>query len=241
VAVPEPLENTLHIVNQEIEGIVAAARERYKVEADDLDVQIVLSGPGNFRDKLATIVPYKGNRDVSHKPYWYQQIRDHLTGRWGAKVVEGREADDEVSIQGWKQWREGFRFNYLIATIDKDLDQVPGMHYDYRQKVFYNITEQEARHAFWKQMLMGDTTDNIPGCYKVGPVKAENVLTILADTCDDEPCMWNGIVQRVRGVAGDCRLSVRGQASTRRGLGDCAACIHAAQSTRTMDATWRAA
>jgi hypothetical protein len=187
VVVPEPLEHALHIVNQEIEGIVAAARERYKVEVDDLDIHVILSGPGNFREKIATLAPYKGNREVNAKPHWYQQIRDHLTQRWNARVVEGREADDEVSILGWTRWRDGSRLNYLIATIDKDLDQVPGMHYDYRQKVFYNVSRTEAEQAFWRQVISGDATDNIPGCYKVGTVKAANAVAGLIAELGREP------------------------------------------------------
>jgi hypothetical protein len=160
---PEPVGHALHLVNQEIGGIVGSVRERTKLGEDDLDIRIFLSGPDNFREKIATLAPYKGNRDADAKPHWYQQIRDHLTGRWNARVVTGREADDEVSITGWKHYRDGYRHNYVIATIDKDLDQVPGLHYDYRQKVFYNVSRTEAEQMLWRQIIQGDPTDNIPG------------------------------------------------------------------------------
>lgn len=62
--------------------------------------QLYLTGGGNFRDNLATIQPYKGNR-VAPRPYHFQTIRDFLVREWGAEVVEGVEADDKVSIKAW--------------------------------------------------------------------------------------------------------------------------------------------
>ena len=60
-----------------------------------------------------------------------------------------------------------------MATIDKDLDQIPGWHYDYMKKVHYAVSPEEANDWFWRQVLSGDPTDNIGGACGVGPQSAD--------------------------------------------------------------------
>lgn len=197
VVVPEPKEHALHLVGQELRGIIAAISRKTGVSPTDMQVTVLLTGPGNFRETLATLKPYKGNRDALHKPYWYQAIRDYLTGQWGAHVVSGREADDEVSILGHAARDDGEK--YVICTIDKDLDQVPGLHYDYRQKVFYNVNPLDGARYFWQQALSGDPTDNIPGCYKIGTERAEKIIADVIDNAADghwptDAQFWDRIV-----------------------------------------------
>lgn len=154
----------------QLSSIVKAAKQELQVE--DLNVEIYLSGPGNFRYQIATIAPYKGDRPPP--PIHYQALRDYLTHRWNAVVVSGVEADDKVSIRCRQLRADGTPF--VLATIDKDLDQVPGLHYGYKNHVFYTIDEEEAELVFWSQCISGDTTDNIPGCYKIGATKAAELI-----------------------------------------------------------------
>jgi hypothetical protein len=200
IVVPEPKDHALNIVRQEVEGIIAACARKMNCEVRDMHISIILSGPGNFREKIAKQRPYKGNRKDTHKPYHYQAIRDYLTGRWDARVVSGREADDECSILGHAAWNADDQF--VVATIDKDLDQIPGMHYDYRQKVFYNVDQFNAEKAFWVQALAGDATDNIPGCYKIGMEKADKIIQKVIDE-SNEPWpppkeFWDAIVEQYK-------------------------------------------
>lgn len=180
---PEPKENALHLVSEQMRGIIHATEQKFG-KLDNPQISILLSGPGNFREKLATLKPYKGNRDTAHKPHWYQAIRDYLTGTFGARVVKGREADDECSIIGHNCWERDEKF--VVATIDKDLDQVPGWHYDYRRKVFYQVNQFQAERRFWEQTLSGDATDNIGGCYKIGEEKAEQIVRDVIDKAADD-------------------------------------------------------
>ena len=55
------------------------------------------------------------------------------------------------------------RENVMIISIDKDYRQLPCLLYNYHPKhdVIYDISEEEARHNFYKQMLCGDSSDNI--------------------------------------------------------------------------------
>lgn len=170
VVIPAPVDHTLHSVRKQVDSIRAAAAKYLDVY--DVDTTVVLTGPGNYRCQLAKQKPYKGNRDPEHKPVHYQLIRDYLVNALGARVVHGREADDEVSILARRQ-------PSIVATIDKDLDQVPGLHYDYAKKVFYTVSEEDAERFFWIQTLAGDGTDNIPGCPGLGLKKAAKIIDMV--------------------------------------------------------------
>ena len=54
--------------------------------------------------------------------------------------------------------------------------QVPGLHYNTRRKDYTNITKEEASLLLHTQVMMGDSTDNIPGLKGIGKVKAAKVL-----------------------------------------------------------------
>ncbi len=131
-----------------------------------------LTGKGNFRHDLATIKVYKGNRDTSHRPKYYKEIQQYLTERFQAVTVEGIEADDAVATT---QWSHRDKSTVLVST-DKDLDMIPGYHFNWVKGIFYSLTLDEANLNFFRQMLVGDTTDNIPGIKGLGAVKTERLL-----------------------------------------------------------------
>lgn len=187
VVYPEPVENALEATRTQINSIFKEVRDRYGDKGTN--ATIILSGPGNFREALATIAPYKGNRDPDHKPTHYQAIRDLLTGEYAAKVVHGREADDECSIIA-----RGMLGKWIIATIDKDLDQIPGLHYNYMKQVFHDQPAEAALLFFYQQALSGDPTDGIPGCWKVGEIKAKALIEEHWN--GDEAALWEAIVDR---------------------------------------------
>lgn len=130
-----------------------------------VDMNIYLGGTGNFRGTVATILPYKGNRDVSNRPIHYDFIREILCTRYGADIVHGQEAEDAVGIAISKYEDED---QYMVGGIDKDLLMLPGYHYNYNKaQVTYHITEEQGYRNFCLQLLHGDMTDNIPGIYQL--------------------------------------------------------------------------
>jgi 5'-3' exonuclease len=131
-----------------------------------------LTGSGNFREAEATLLPYKGNRDPSHKPKYYREIKDYLIDVWGAEVINGREADDALGCEQWKHRDK----STIIVTIDKDLDQIPGWHYNFSKDILYDVSYHDANRFFFRQMLEGDRVDNIPGIKGIGPKKADKIL-----------------------------------------------------------------
>ena len=87
---------------------------------------------------------------------------------------EGWEADDTVGEWVREGWNEGL--NYVIAHIDKDLDMLPGQHYNYNKITHYEITIADAQRHFAKQLLMGDSADGIPGAKGIGEKRATQLL-----------------------------------------------------------------
>lgn len=186
----QPVEFALHIVKTSIEAMQDAVQNHFG--KSKIHTALVLSGPDNYRFKLATIRPYKGSRSPT-LPVHYQKIRDYLTGQYGAKVVHRREADDEISIRAWRSWRAGER-NYVVATVDKDLDQIPGWHYDYMKHVFYFVDEVDAQMALWRQILSGDPSDDVPGAWRFGPVSAKNAVDYCYENLFTPEQIWTYIL-----------------------------------------------
>lgn len=182
----EPLTHALHSVKKMIEGITTATR------ADV--VMCFLTGNGNFREEVAVTAEYKGNR-TSKKPEHFHQIREYLISRFDAEVVTGMEADDRLGIlQHLLLEEEGF--HPYICTIDKDLDMIAGMHYNWKKKQKYFIDSFQANKNFYTQLLMGDSTDNIPGIPGVGTKTAEKhikealCIAEMDDTDPEEEMYW---------------------------------------------------
>lgn len=138
-----------------------------------------LSGPGNFRKDLATILPYKGQRSEFDRPVYYKEIREYLLKYQGALLSEEEEADDTIGIQA-TQVNESYKQppdqEAVIVTIDKDLDMIEGYHYNWVSGAKYKISKEQGLRCFYRQLLTGDRTDNIPGLKGVGDKTAEKIL-----------------------------------------------------------------
>jgi hypothetical protein len=134
-----------------------------------------IGGEGNFRKTIATHKPYKGNRppEPEFMVKWKGIITHHLINKWGFVACNGIEADDAVSIAMNKLPELA---NPILCHIDKDLNQVPGNHYNYQKKVFYHVDEEVAWKTLLAQVLMGDGTDNIAGLPGVGEAKVSKFM-----------------------------------------------------------------
>lgn len=87
---------------------------------------------------------------------------------------EGWEADDECAEWVREATAEGWDF--VLAHIDKDLDMIPGKHYNYNKVTHYEVDNDSALRHFYFQLLVGDSADHIPGVNGIGPVKANRLL-----------------------------------------------------------------
>ncbi len=117
-------------------------------------------------------------------------LLDYLDGSFASDEYE---ADDLIyfNTQLMNQ------YDYIICSIDKDLKQIPGIHYDYYQmkvkdengeymvdefgqfvkvrKGFKYVTESEAEMMQFTMMLTGDVSDNVKGVHGIGQKKAEKL------------------------------------------------------------------
>ena len=164
---PEPVEFCLHTIKMMIHNIM-----------DKTGATIMrgfLTGKGNYRETIDSRYPYKGNRP-SEKPTHFNAAREYLIKQFDAEVVEGCEADDWLGICQTD--------STIIASLDKDLDQIKGKHYNWTKDILYEVTQEDADRFFYTQLLTGDSVDNIKGIKGVGPKTAEKLLQD-ATTCLD--------------------------------------------------------
>jgi hypothetical protein len=127
-----------------------------------------VSGTHNFRYSVAKTRPYKGNRAGDPKPKYLGKCIEWLAEEYEACNAVG-EADDEISIRS----REIGLGQVVVCSIDKDLLQIPAWHYNWVQDKVFRINHRQADFNLYQQILTGDTTDNIPGLERWGPVKAK--------------------------------------------------------------------
>ena len=146
-----------------------------------------LTGKGNFRDEIAVTAPYKGNRDGVAKPNHYKLLRDYLAWSWDATIWEGMEADDAVAIEATERGE-----NAVIVSLDKDLNQVVGWHYNFVKRLLYYVDQDTANLNFYKQFLTGDRVDNIVGVRGIGEKRA---TALLEGKTEVE--MWEIIVDKL--------------------------------------------
>ena len=132
--------------------------------------KIAIKGNNNFRKKIYG--PYKNNRKkelTEQEKEFFEYTYNYLEDSWGAIPAEGMEADDLLAI--WNTEEPG-----VIVSVDKDLLQVPGLHFNTRKKEYINMTEDNASLLLHTQVLMGDSVDNIPGLKGIGKVKASKLM-----------------------------------------------------------------
>jgi hypothetical protein len=173
----EPLEHALGSVKRSLLAIEHALRVDHGLHFENLELW--LTGETNFRDVFATIRPYKGNREKVSRPVHYEAIRAYLKRRWGAQVTEGIEADDRVAEISY--FHKHNPDAVCVVSPDKDLLTVPGRLYNFRAKPrdrMRIVSPDQARVNFYRQVLTGDATDNVLGCYKTGPKTAEKIVTM---------------------------------------------------------------
>ena len=80
---------------------------------------------------------------------------------------------------------------HVGASPDKDLNNTPGERYNFIKNEHYTITPEEASYNFYRQMLTGDTADNIPGINGIGPKKSEKLLAPWMGDKEMEEVVFN--------------------------------------------------
>jgi 5'-3' exonuclease len=128
----------------------------------------------NFRTEI--FPEYKANRP-DRKPRWYSELKEFIIWKYNSKICLGEEADDGL---GYSQTEDS-----CIVSIDKDLFQVPGHHYNFVKEEWHYVNEEEGRLWFYKQLIQGDATDGVKGVAGLGKVKTERLFSGLEGTSDE--------------------------------------------------------
>ena len=144
-----------------------------------------------FSDKSAwrksIFPPYKASRKNKRKPLCYSALRDEILTNPNGFCYSAIEADDLIGMFATIDNDE----IPIIASVDKDLKQIPGWHV-WMGREPELVEPEDAERFTYQQYLSGDPTDDIPGCPGIGVKRAaEKVATF--DLSDPVGC-WEEIV-----------------------------------------------
>ncbi len=206
----------------DVESWIAAARLRDQIRgilqaSGATEYEIWLSdSKENWRKAL--FPNYKANR-TQPKPTHYEYLMNTLVDTWGAQVALGEEADDamgirQTHIRSWYLGNDDAK-DSVICTIDKDLQQIPGRHYNWDKSTISVVSESEGLYRFYYQLLVGDSGDNITvseglSCKGIGAKKAAMML----EGCETEEEMYEtcyNAYERQWGEGFEKRLLLTGQ------------------------------
>lgn len=144
--------------------------DRWSREAGCSRIVVCLSTGDNFRKKV--LPSYKANRASVERPETLPGVIDAIRTEYEVLEHPGLEADDLMGIYGSHSPN-----THVIVSRDKDMLTIPGRVYnpDHRGKP-RKVTKGIADHMFYRQTLMGDSTDNYTGIPGVGPKAADDIL-----------------------------------------------------------------
>ena len=132
--------------------------------------QLLSNGNKNFRYDVATLRPYKGNRE---SPPWQEYfkpiLKQHYIDKWNLIPMSDIEADDAVII-AHHQFKD--KYDIIHVGEDKDMRQLGDFkRYNLRTKKIEYFERESGRKFFWSQLLHGDQSDNIQGIEGIGAGK----------------------------------------------------------------------
>lgn len=182
---PKDWEDMKHNAKERVEFIKALAG----ASGVHIHLTPATSDKGKRFD-LAILKEYQGNRKDKPKPRFLNLMREHLATAWPGTLHQDCEADDGMSSSQYAAIKLGNENLSIIASKDKDLNQVPGLHLNWDTgeivrsndfgRVYLTATPSGTKKLagfgwkfFWAQMLAGDTADNISGLPLIDPGVAE--------------------------------------------------------------------
>ena len=88
-----------------------------------------------FREDIATLIPYKGNREGMMRPLLLDAMKDYVINRHNAILAERLEADDLCCIdtlRAYNKWKESGdnKDKVILVGIDKDAKGTSGWHFN---------------------------------------------------------------------------------------------------------------
>jgi len=156
---------------------------------------VFIKGKDNFRYEVDAA--YKGNRKDTIEP----EVKDRIDDLYEyckefSIQSDGGEADDYCGIAAELALQDNKR--YIVCHIDKDLDCIPGWHYNFRKDTLYYVEPEDGYRFLMMQILTGDATDNIQGLRGVGPKTAEKLINGVPNNL-----LWSRVIDIWKEKCGD--------------------------------------
>ena len=156
---------------------------------------VFIKGKDNFRYEVDAA--YKGNRKDTIEPEVKDRIDDLYEYCKDFSIQsDGGEADDYCGIAAELALQDNKR--YIVCHIDKDLDCIPGWHYNFRKDTLYYVEPEDGYRFLMMQILTGDATDNIQGLRGVGPKTAEKLINGVPNNL-----LWSRVIDIWKEKCGD--------------------------------------
>lgn len=197
---------TLHADAQEIRLKLDIAFASLKDKLKATTMAIALSGPTNWRKEV--LPTYKANRKKTRKPVAFFAMKEYVRETYTTFEIPTLEADDVCGLlMGRDLWKS--KFERVIVSADKDLLQIPGLHYNPNKphEGISKVTPEDGTYNFMYQALTGDAVDGYSGCPGVGPKTAERKLKqadpkdywgIVLESYEDAGLTYEDALQQAR-------------------------------------------
>lgn len=174
-----------------------------------------------FRNDITKNLPlemqYKANRINMERPPLLPIIKSYLIDNYGAIIHSKIEADDACTILQVENTAvindEETQYNSILVSIDKDLRQVTGLHFNYDKCQLDFVSYSDGLKWFFKQLLSGDRNDNVIGIGGIGPVKSNRIVEDHCNTYGvDVKSLWEmsvGVYKKHGRTEEDCLINAR--------------------------------
>lgn len=157
----------------------AEAKTKFSIDVETLIKKtkadrylLAISDDINWRKSV--LPTYKETRNKLRKPILLKPMRKWVQKEYPKNILmePSLEGDDVIGLRATC----GKPHTYIMASIDKDMKCIPGLHYNFDKEIFSEVTPQEAHYNHMVQTLTGDITDNYKGLPGCGKVKAAKIL-----------------------------------------------------------------
>ena len=166
-AFAEDLESAQQSYDSKIEAVL----DYFESKGDVSSFTVCSGSRGNFRKYLTD--SYKANRKNKEHPQWLNELHYYSKTEWSSKRAIGVETDDLVASL-FSESTEGVE--NVLVSIDKDYLQLEGYIYNYHKNTLTYNTKLDALRAFYTQMIVGDSADNIKVCNGKGKAYAKKLF-----------------------------------------------------------------
>jgi 5'-3' exonuclease len=187
---PEPVEAACLGVDSTISSI-----KDYYLTTRKLNPRMYffISGKDNFRYEI--FKKYKEKRKKERKPEHREACNQYILKKQRlAFCFDKFEADDLIAMTATALKSSNPGQLISIVSNDKDFTTVggPGIEqYDYTTGKVWTVSEFEALFYFWKQVIIGDKSDDIPGIHGVAGQTAIKLLS----GCVTQSDFYEGAIQ----------------------------------------------